>query len=138
MTELEIHIDGASKGNPGPAAIGVVIAGKNGTPVRNICRYIGETTNNVAEYAALICALEEALLLKAQCLSIKSDSELLCRQMNKVYRVKNEHILALYTQAQRLICGFTRVDFTHVPREQNKEADKLANQAIAEQRAKAA
>lgn len=137
MSELEIYIDGASKGNPGPSAIGVVIT-ENGKPVRNLYRYIGEATNNIAEYSALIAALEEGLILKAQCLSIKTDSELLYRQMTKVYRVKNEHILALYTQAQRLISGFTRVSLNHIPRELNKEADKLANKAIAEQRKAAA
>ncbi len=133
MNELEINIDGASKGNPGPSAIGVVIT-ENGKPVRNVYRYIGETTNNVAEYSALISALEEGLRLKAERLSIKTDSELLYRQMTGVYRVKNEHILALFTQAKRLIGGFTKVVIIHVPRELNKEADRLANKAIAEQR----
>lgn len=133
MNELEIHIDGASKGNPGPSGIGVVIT-ENGKPVKNIYRYIGEATNNIAEYSALIAALEESLLLGAHCLSIKTDSELLYRQITKVYKVRHPNIIGLYAQAQRLMSGFSRVSVNHVPRELNKEADKLANKAIAEQR----
>jgi ribonuclease HI len=133
MNELEIYIDGACKGNPGPSGIGVVVLG-NGKPVRNLYRFIGEATNNIAEYSALISALEEALLLGAKILSIKTDSELLCRQMNGVYKVRNANILGLHAQARRLMSGFSRVCIQHVPREQNKEADRLANRAVAEQK----
>lgn len=133
MTDLEISIDGASKGNPGLSAIGVVITA-NGRPVKNLCRCIGEATNNVAEYSALIAALEEGLILGAKNLSIKTDSELLYRQIKKIYKVRNPGILALYEQAVHLMSAFARVSITHVPREQNAEADKMANLAIKEQR----
>ncbi|MGE5307989.1 MAG: ribonuclease HI family protein [Deltaproteobacteria bacterium] len=137
MTDLQINIDGASKGNPGPSGIGVVICA-DGRPVRNVCRFIGETTNNVAEYSALIAALEEGLVMGAKNLSIKTDSELLYRQIKKIYRVREPHIAALYEQALRLISGFASVSICHVPRELNKEADKLANKAVADHRKAAA
>ena len=85
MSTLLIHIDGASKGNPGPSGIGVVIS-KNGRVIKNISSYIGETTNNVAEYTALIWALQEALKLKAEVLKINTDSQLLYRQIKKIYK----------------------------------------------------
>ena len=133
MSELEIYIDGASKGNPGPSAIGVVIL-RDGKPVKNLCRFIGEATNNIAEYSALIVALEEGLALGASCLSIKTDSELLYRQIKKIYKVRNAGIMALYEKAVRLIAAYSRVSINHVPRELNKEADRMANLAIKQQR----
>ena len=130
-SSLEIFIDGASKGNPGPSGIGVVIV-ENGRNVKCVYRFIGHATNNIAEYSALISALEEGLILKAQSLSIKTDSELLHRQITRVYKVRNANILGLYQQAQRLISAFERVSICHVPREQNAEADRLATQAVKE------
>lgn len=131
MQELEIYIDGASKGNPGPSGIGVVICQGTET-IKNICSFIGQTTNNIAEYTALIYALEEALLLKAQVLKINSDSQLLCRQLNKVYKVKDPDILELYKRAVHLISGFKKVIINNIPRENNRGADKLANKAVKE------
>lgn len=132
MKKLEIYIDGASKGNPGPSGIGAVVCG-NGETIKNISSYIGHSTNNVAEYTALIYALQEALKLKAEILEIKSDSQLLTRQLNRVYKVKNENILGLYNQARHLMEGFKQVFIINIPREENRGADKLANQAVKEQ-----
>lgn len=131
MNKLDIFIDGASKGNPGPSGVGVVIT-RDGQTVREIGRFIGEATNNTAEYTALICALQEGLLLKADVLHIKSDSELLCRQINRQYKVKQPHILALYDQVIRLFEGFQEVVVKHIPREENTVADKLATKAVKE------
>lgn len=131
MKELEIYIDGASKGNPGHSGIGVVMV-KEGQIIKNLSRYIGCATNNTAEYSALIYALEEALLLKAENLSIKTDSELLYKQINRQYKVKHPDIKVLYTQALRLIEGFKKVSVTHIARELNSGADKLATLAVKE------
>jgi len=129
MTTLDIYIDGASKGNPGPSGIGIIIM-QNGSVIRQIGRFIGPATNNVAEYTALIHGLQEGLLLKADTVRIKSDSELLCRQMNKAYKVRNANIIGLYAQAERLLSGFREVSIDHIPREQNAHADRLATQAV--------
>jgi ribonuclease HI len=131
MTKLDIYIDGASKGNPGPSGIGIIII-KDGRVIREIGRFIGSATNNIAEYTALVCALQEGLLLKADSLRIQSDSELLCRQLNKTYKVKSANIFSLYAQAVRLVSGFKEVSIHHIPREQNAHADKLASRAVKE------
>jgi ribonuclease HI len=131
MNELEIFIDGASKGNPGPSGIGVIIS-KNGKVIRQISRFIGHATNNIAEYSALIFCLQESLLLKAEILDIKSDSELLCRQINGKYKVKNSNIIGLYEQARQLISGFKTVHIEHILREHNSAADSLATKAVKE------
>ncbi|PIP18871.1 MAG: ribonuclease H [Candidatus Omnitrophica bacterium CG08_land_8_20_14_0_20_41_16] len=129
MKKLEIYIDGASKGNPGPSGIGVVICSGGGI-VRNMSNYIGNATNNVAEYMALIYALQEALILKAECIKVKTDSQLLARQLNKIYKVKNANIVGLYNQAVHLLSGFKDVSIDNISREENQGADKLATQAI--------
>lgn len=129
MTTIDIYIDGASKGNPGPSGIGIIIM-QDGSVIRQIGRFIGPATNNVAEYTALVHGLQEGLLLKADTVRIKSDSELLCRQMNKAYKVRNANIIGLYSQAERLLSGFKEVSIVHIPREQNAHADKLATQAV--------
>lgn len=129
MNHLEIYIDGASKGNPGHSGVGIVIY-RDGLPVKNISNYIGIATNNVAEYTALIYALEEALLLKAQSLKINTDSQLLARQLNKIYKVKHTGIINLYKQATHLLTGFEKVLINHIPREENSLADKLATEAV--------
>ena len=129
MTELDIYIDGASKGNPGPSGIGIIII-KDGCIIKEIARFIGPATNNIAEYTALVHALQEGLILKADAIRIKSDSELLCRQLNKDYKVKSANIIGLYTQAVNLLNGFQKVSIQHIPREQNAPADKLATQAV--------
>lgn len=129
MRQLEIYIDGAAKGNPGPAGIGVVIV-QGGEVLKNIANFIGNATNNVAEYTALIYALQEALLLKAESLKINTDSQLLCRQIKKEYKVKNANIRVLYNQALHLLSGFKEISLNHIARENNRGADKLANLAI--------
>ncbi|HMP02069.1 MAG TPA: ribonuclease HI family protein [Gemmatales bacterium] len=126
---LTIHIDGGSRGNPGPAAFGYVITapGKprllgNGT--------LGRATNNVAEYTGLVSALTKAAELGATDVRIRSDSELLVRQMRGEYRVKNEGLAPLYEQARDLVGRIGSVTFEHVPRENNTEADRLCNEAL--------
>lgn len=129
MKELEIYIDGASKGNPGPSGIGVVIC-RDGELIKNIASFIGNTTNNIAEYTALIYGLQEGIMLKAERIKINTDSQLLYRQLKKIYKIKNPNILGLYNQAQHLISAFNEVSISHIPREENRGADKLANQAV--------
>jgi ribonuclease HI len=129
MSHLEIYIDGASKGNPGHSGIGIVIY-KEGLRIKNISTYIGAATNNVAEYTALIYALQEALLLKAKSLEINTDSQLLARQLNKIYKVRHAAIINLYNQATHLLTGFEKVLIKHIPREENSLADKLATKAV--------
>lgn len=132
MSDLKIYIDGASKGNPGKSGVGIVIY-KDNRLLKNISSYIGTATNNVAEYTALLYALEEALLLKAKRLVINTDSQLLARQLNKVYKVKHENIINLYNRAVHLLTGFEKVLINHIPREENSQADKLATRAIKKQ-----
>jgi len=133
MSDLKIFIDGASKGNPGRSGVGIVIY-KDSKLLKNISSYIGLTTNNVAEYTALLYALEEALLLKAKNLVINTDSQLLARQLNKVYKVKHANIINLYNRAIHLLTGFEKVLINHIPREKNTQADKLATEAIKKNR----
>lgn len=127
---LVVSIDGAARGNPGPAGIGVLIREENGPMERELFRYIGEATNNVAEYEALLLALREAGKLKPARISIRSDSELLVRQIIGTYRVKNPRLAALHAQAQDLIRTIPSFHIEHVDRELNRQADALANRAI--------
>lgn len=131
MSLLEIYIDGACCGNPGPSGIGIVVC-QNGEVIKNISSYIGNATNNIAEYRALIWALEEGLILKADHIKINTDSLLLYNQIKKVYRVKNSNILGLYNEIQHLINGFKNFEIRHISRRENRGADKLASRAIKE------
>jgi len=131
MRQLEIYIDGASKGNPGHAGIGVIIC-RGEEVLKNIAVYIGNATNNVAEYTALIYGLQEALILKAESLKVNTDSELLYRQLKKEYKVKHPNMKVLYQQAVHLMSAFKEVSLKHIPREQNRGADRLATKAIKE------
>ncbi len=128
-SELLINIDGASSGNPGQAGIGVVVR-QDGDIVHEISKPIGVATNNVAEYTALIYALQEALIRRADKVTIITDSELVHRQMTGEYKVKNPNIKTLFEQAQHLLRGFKQVQMKHVLREENKDADRLATQSI--------
>ena len=101
-----------------------------GKTIKEISRSIGDATNNIAEYTALIWALQEALVLKADEVFVKTDSELMCKQIIGEYKVKHEGIKPLFDQVGHLTKGFKRVEFKHVPREQNSEADKLARQGL--------
>ena len=126
---LEIFVDGACSGNPGAAGIGVAIS-RDGKTIKEISRAIGDATNNIAEYSALICALQEAMLLKAPRLKLFTESELMFRQVTGVYKVKNEKLKFLCDQVQALMSGFKHVDLSHVRREQNKLADQLATRSL--------
>lgn len=128
--ELLIYTDGGSRGNPGEAAIGVRLLDRDGNPVEEFGERIGVATNNVAEYTAVIRALERARALGARRVRLRSDSELLVRQLLGRYAVKTAHLLPLYQQARRLLGGFEAAGVEHVPRERNREADRLANLAL--------
>jgi len=131
MKQLDIYIDGASKGNPGPAGIGVIVC-QNSQVLKNISNYIGNATNNIAEYTALIYGLQEALILKAESIKINTDSQLLYRQLTKEYKVKNPNILGLYNQTLHLISAFKDFKINYISRKVNRGADKLATKAIKE------
>ena len=129
VKQFEIHTDGACSGNPGPAGIGFVIR-ENGKIIKEGCKAIGDATNNIAEYTALIYALQEALILKADAVSVKADSELMCRQIQGRYKVTNEIIKLLFDQVKHLARGFRSFKIEHVFREANKDADALSKLAI--------
>ncbi|MBZ0159429.1 ribonuclease HI family protein [Candidatus Methylomirabilis sp.] len=134
--QLMIHIDGAARGNPGPAGIGVMVNSGNGLLRRDFYRYIGKATNNVAEYEALLLALREAKELQPAVVEIRSDSQLLVRQIQGRYRVRHPRLAVLYAQALNLIHQLSavgcRLSIEHVGRELNRQADALANRAIDE------
>ncbi len=126
-----INIDGGARGNPGPAAAGVVIrSADDGTVLHEAGIYLGHATNNVAEYSGLLAGLKQAAALGAKEVEIVSDSELLVRQMNGRYRVKAPGLIPLFLQAQDLRGKFDKCIFRHVRREENKAADGLVNLAI--------
>ncbi len=125
-----VRVDGASRGNPGPAGIGAVVEFADGRASIELSSYIGETTNNVAEYRALLMALEEAGRHASGPLTVYSDSELLVRQLNGRYKVKAEHLRPLYLEACGRLRAFPGVRILHVGREENRRADLLANLAI--------
>jgi ribonuclease HI len=133
--KLIINTDGGARGNPGPAGIGVVIRADDNQIIGEYKQYIGEATNNVAEYKALILALEQAKIISnfqfpIFNLEIRMDSELIVRQMNGQYKIKEPTLKLLAAEVLKLIGQFKNVTFHHVPREQNKEADRLVNEAI--------
>ncbi|HET6249904.1 MAG TPA: ribonuclease HI family protein [Tepidisphaeraceae bacterium] len=127
---LTLEFDGGSRGNPGPAGIGVVIRAEDNTPVYTLGRCIGRATNNVAEYRALITAMEKALELGARRIIIRGDSELIIKQMTGVYRVKHPDMRTLYVEAQTLFHKFDEATITHNLRHKNELADKLVNLAL--------
>jgi ribonuclease HI len=127
---LRVHIDGASRGNPGPAGIGVLFLAPDGAVVEQLHRGIGTATNNVAEYSALIVALERAAAMGVKDLEVYSDSELLVRQLEGRYQVKHPALRPLYATAREHIAAFRHFAIHHVPRELNAEADALANLGI--------
>ena len=131
MKRATIAIDGASKGNPGPAGIGIVICDESGAVLKSIGENIGIGTNNFAEYTAFIRGLELALELGFNHAVVNTDSELLAKQINGHYRVKSPDIAPLFALALDLMGKFKTVRVNHVPREKNKQADKLASQAAA-------
>ncbi len=130
LKKAVIYADGASRGNPGPAAIGVTIKEKKGKLITFISQRIGRATNNQAEYRAIIAALEEAIRLGVKQVEIKTDSELVVKQINGEYRVKKATLKPLYQQVKQLLGSLEGFTITHIPRQQNTEADNLANKAL--------
>lgn len=127
---IEIYVDGGSRGNPGPSGVGVVILDAGGKRLKEISKYIGETTNNIAEYNALIYGLEEALILRIDEIVVNLDSELVARQLTGDYRVKDPGLKPLFERAMNMLKSFKSFEIRHIEREKNKEADKLVNKAI--------
>ena len=125
-----MYIDGASRGNPGPASVGVVITNGGHAPLRQFGAYLGETTNNVAEYCALLYGLQEALRAGCRAVTVRTDSELLARQVNGQYRVRDAQLRLLHGLAVHLMEAFASCRVVHIPREQNTLADRLAGDAI--------
>lgn len=123
-------VDGAARGNPGEAGCGAIICDETGAALKEIYRYLGHTTNNVAEYEALLMGLEEVLRLGGRRLRVQSDSELMVRQLNGVYRVKDEKLRRLHQMALGLLQRLEAYCIVHVVREHNRLADQLANRAI--------
>ncbi len=126
---VEMFVDGACFGNPGLAGVGVVVY-EDGKIAKKLSRFIGEATNNIAEYTAIIYALQEALINRFDEVVICTDSELVYHQMTGAYKVKQPHLKVLYDQACHLCQGIKKLKFTSIPREKNKEADVLAKEAI--------
>ncbi len=129
---LSLFTDGACRGNPGNGGAGAVLVGKNGEVVSTAKRFLGHCTNNIAEYQALILGLGEALGRGATAISIYLDSELIVRQIQGVYRVKNPTLKPLMADVRALLDRFDTWQVAHVPRSENAVADKLANEAIDE------
>ena len=128
--KIEIYVDGGSRGNPGPSGVGVVILDSSGKRLKEISKYIGETTNNIAEYNALLYGLEEALMLRTDEIVVNLDSELVAKQLTGDYRVRDPGLKPLFERATNMLKSFKSFEIRHIEREKNKEADKLVNRAI--------
>jgi ribonuclease HI len=133
IDELVIYCDGGSRGNPGPAAIGAVVLDPSTDPptrVATVSERIGETTNNVAEYRALIAGLEAAAPFGATRVRIRADSMLVVQQLRGEWKVRQSHLRPLYDEARTLLRAYRSVDIAHIPREKNVDADALVNAAL--------
>ena len=128
--EFFIQADGASRGNPGEAGIGAVIADARGRTIKELKYFLGMATNNVAEYRAAILALQKALDLGAGSVTLCLDSELVVRQLRGEYRVREAHLKSLHREALEILNRFSEYHLNHIPREENRRADQLANEAI--------
>jgi ribonuclease HI len=128
--EWLLMVDGAARGNPGEAGCGAAICDETGAVVKELSRYLGHTTNNVAEYEALLMGLEALVQMGRKKVRVQSDSQLLVRQLNGEYRVKDEKLKVLFQRAVSLLRRFDAYRILHVPRESNKLADRLANRGI--------
>lgn len=128
--KLIVYTDGAARNNPGPAGIGIVIKNSSEKTIKEINEYIGKATNNVAEYRAVIRALEEVNKIGASTVDFFLDSELVVKQLNGLYRVRDVNLQQLLLRVRELEKDIDDIKFSYVPRENNKEADKLANIAI--------
>lgn len=127
---LIAHVDGASRGNPGPAAYAVIITSSEGVRLASLSEFLGKTTNNFAEYQGLLAALAYAMKHGQRRLRVLTDSELMARQINGMYRVKSADLRPLYDEARRRISQLEAFSITHVRREENRDADRLANQTL--------
>ncbi len=127
---VDLYSDGASRGNPGPAGIGAVALEGSGREILRLCEYLGETTNNAAEYYALIRALENLADKGYRRIRINSDSELLIRQISGGFKVKSKRLMPLVTRVRELLAGYEEVELKHITRNENVECDRLANTAI--------
>jgi ribonuclease HI len=128
--KVVVHVDGGARGNPGPAAIGVVVSDVDGTVLDEVAETIGVATNNVAEYQALLKGVERAGALGADEIELVNDSELVARQLTGQYRVKHPAMKPLYEEARGALQGFGRWTIRTVPRAQNARADALVNAAL--------
>ena len=128
--KLTVHVDGGSRGNPGPAAIAAVLSDTDGEIVDSAGEVIGRATNNVAEYRALIFGIERARALGATELDLVGDSELIVKQVRGEYRVKDASLRELHSQVRAALAGFERWSIRNVPREENAHADRLVNEAL--------
>ncbi len=129
-TKLIIYTDGGARGNPGPAACGVVVYDSKKKLLKKIGRFLGEKTNNEAEYEGIIAGLGEARKMQAREIEFFADSELVAHQLNSIYKVKEPRMQALLLRVRNLEIHFKKVKYHHIPREKNKLADKLVNEAI--------
>jgi ribonuclease HI len=130
VSRFLLRTDGGARGNPGPAAAAFVLESPDGSVLTSGGKFLGETTNNVAEYEALLWGLRNAIDREARPLTVHSDSELMVRQLEGRYRVKNEGLTPLYEEARRLIARLGDVRVVHVRREDNRDADRLCNEAM--------
>lgn len=130
MERLVVYVDGGSRGNPGKAAIAAVVTNSDGSVLEERGERIGETTNNVAEYRAMLLGIERAAALKANELELVGDSELVVRQVNGEYKVKDATLRELHRQVKTALDGFERWTVRHVRREMNAEADRLVNEVL--------
>lgn len=130
MSKLIIYTDGGSRGNPGPAGAGAIIYDEHHKVIFEISEFLGTTTNNQAEYRAILAAIKKAAALKATEVEFYLDSELAVKQLNREYKVKNKDLAPLFLAIYNLTLSFKKISFTHIPRERNSEADRLANEAM--------
>jgi ribonuclease HI len=136
MLKLKIYTDGGARGNPGPAACGVVVKNEKDEIILEASKFIGAATNNQAEYEALILALEKVQNIfieekyNEKNIECYLDSELVVKQLRREYKIKNEGLKPLFMKARNLISDFDSVKFIHIPREKNKQADKLVNKEL--------
>jgi ribonuclease HI len=127
---VDLYTDGASRGNPGQAGAGLILLDDKGNIIFESKMYLGTCTNNEAEYRALIFGLKEALRLNLTLVNIHLDSELVVRQMEGIYKIKNRNLGQFASEAKKLLSSFEKYNIKHVPRHRNSEADRLANEAI--------
>jgi len=132
--KLIFYTDGASQGNPGESGVGIVMCDSNNQKIQTFRKYIGSTTNNVAEYVAFIMGMQEAVKARVKDVQFYSDSELLVRQVQGIYKVRDDRLKQLYAIFENLKDYFNNFSIEHIDREKNKEADKLATQAIKEKK----